>query len=61
MTLCVSCDSWDNRVLDSRKQPATGWITRRRECMICNTRWTTYEVPSKDVKPEAPHESPPET
>ena len=54
MTICVSCDSWDNRVLDSRKQPATGWITRRRECMICNTRWTTYEVPSKDVKPEAP-------
>lgn len=61
MTICVACDSWDNRVLDSRKRVDAGWVVRRRECMSCNTRWTTYEVPQRDVQQEAPDAQPSET
>ncbi len=58
MTLCVSCDSWESKVVDSRKKTDAGWVVRRRECAACGTRWTTYEVPANDVRHEAEEVSP---
>lgn len=39
--LCAKCKG-DSSVKDSR--PAAEYIRRRRECLKCGERWTTYEV-----------------
>ena len=49
MSACPDCGSWDSRVLESRRRPETGWHYRRRECLNCDHRWGTYEVPAQDV------------
>ena len=40
---CPYCNHIDNKVLDSRLTPDTDSIRRRRECIECNKRFTTYE------------------
>jgi transcriptional repressor NrdR len=40
---CPQCDSRDSRVVDSRDLDDAATIRRRRECLVCGTRFTTYE------------------
>ncbi len=40
---CPSCASLDNKVVDSRLTRDAGAIRRRRECLACGARFTTYE------------------
>jgi transcriptional repressor NrdR len=40
---CPFCDDLENRVIDSRLTKEGGEIRRRRECMHCKRRFTTYE------------------
>lgn len=41
---CIYCGSEDNKVLDSRNSDETNSIRRRRECLDCGRRFTTYET-----------------
>lgn len=41
---CPVCNSSDSRVLDSRPAQDGTSIRRRRECPVCQKRFTTYEV-----------------
>ena len=51
---CPYCDHTDSRVLESRATGAGRSIRRRRECLTCKHRFTTYEriefVPVSVVK-----------
>ncbi|HEY5649373.1 MAG TPA: transcriptional regulator NrdR [Nitrospiria bacterium] len=40
---CAYCDSLDNKVVDSRLSQEGAVIRRRRECITCHRRFTTYE------------------
>jgi transcriptional repressor NrdR len=40
---CVQCGSHDDKVLDSRSSKDGTSIRRRRECLSCGYRYTTYE------------------
>jgi transcriptional repressor NrdR len=40
---CVWCGSPDTRVVDSRSSESGGAIRRRRECLACGRRFTTFE------------------
>ena len=40
---CPWCDADDDRVVDSRPAEAGAAIRRRRECIACNRRYTTFE------------------
>lgn len=40
---CPSCDATDTRVVDSRPADGGTSIRRRRECEVCEERFTTYE------------------
>jgi len=40
---CPFCQHDDNKVVDSREGPDSDSIRRRRECLGCNRRFTTYE------------------
>lgn len=40
---CPFCSAEDTRVLDSRLVSDGNQIRRRRECVTCNERFTTYE------------------
>lgn len=41
--LCPFCQHTDSRVLESRSAEAGSSIRRRRECLSCQRRFTTYE------------------
>ncbi len=41
---CPFCGDKDNRVIDSRLSKEGNAIRRRRECMGCSRRFTTYET-----------------
>ncbi|MDR1917386.1 MAG: transcriptional regulator NrdR [Christensenellaceae bacterium] len=41
---CPNCGSHDNRVVDSRTSDSNNSIRRRRECLKCNKRFTSYET-----------------
>lgn len=41
--LCPSCSASDTRVIDSRPAEAGGAVRRRRQCEVCEHRFTTYE------------------
>ena len=41
---CVYCGSNDSKVLDSRETDDGNSIRRRRECLGCGKRFTTYET-----------------
>lgn len=40
---CPKCGSLDDKVIDSRLSRDGASIRRRRECLACETRYTTYE------------------
>ena len=40
---CPQCESRDSRVVDSRDLDDAATIRRRRECLVCGARFTTYE------------------
>ncbi|MBI4378721.1 MAG: transcriptional repressor NrdR [Nitrospinae bacterium] len=40
---CPSCGNMENKVVDSRLSKEGDMIRRRRECLGCSTRFTTYE------------------
>lgn len=41
---CPSCGHTESKVLDSRPINDNASIRRRRECLVCQRRFTTYEV-----------------
>lgn len=41
---CPYCTSENSKVLDSRSSEDTNAIRRRRECLNCGKRFTTYET-----------------
>lgn len=41
---CPFCSTPDTRVIDSRLANDGGQVRRRRECVSCNERFTTYET-----------------
>ncbi len=51
---CPYCNADDDKVVDSRSAASGGVIRRRRECLACGRRFTTYErieeTPVKVVK-----------
>lgn len=40
---CPFCGSFEDQVIDSRPQDHSSTIRRRRECVECHRRFTTYE------------------
>jgi len=40
---CPSCDCHDTRVIDSRETADDTGVRRRRQCVACGKRFTTYE------------------
>ena len=41
---CPACGYEDSKVVDSRPVEENNSIKRRRECLSCHTRFTTYEI-----------------
>ncbi len=41
---CIYCGDEESKVLDSRNSDETNAIRRRRECLNCGRRFTTYET-----------------
>ncbi len=44
---CPFCGSEDNKVIDSRSRKEGKSVRRRRECLSCKKRFTTYEYVEK--------------
>lgn len=44
---CPFCNDNENKVIDSRETSESSAIRRRRECMNCGKRFTTYEYVEK--------------
>ena len=40
---CPQCDATENRVVDTRASRGGRAVRRRRECTVCEARFTTYE------------------
>lgn len=40
---CPECDAAENRVVDTRTSRGGRAVRRRRECLACEARFTTYE------------------
>lgn len=40
---CPYCGDMDNKVIDSRMTKEGNTVRRRRECLVCARRFTTYE------------------
>lgn len=40
---CPTCSNFENKVIDSRLNKEGNSTRRRRECLNCNERFTTYE------------------
>lgn len=40
---CPFCNAFDTKVIDSRLVAEGNQVRRRRECLTCNERFTTYE------------------
>lgn len=45
MSACTNCGSWKSTVKESRRDTRFNYKWRLRECLDCNQRWSTYEVP----------------
>ena len=41
---CIYCGDEESKVLDSRNSDESNAIRRRRECLNCGRRFTTYEI-----------------
>ena len=46
---CPACSNLENRVIDSRLNKEGNSTRRRRECISCNERFTTYERVEKTL------------
>ena len=44
---CPFCGSFEDQVIDSRPHDHSSAIRRRRECIECHKRFTTYERPEE--------------
>ena len=44
---CPECGHLEDKVVDSRTTKEGEAIRRRRECLACNSRYTTYEYIEK--------------
>jgi len=57
---CPFCEAEDTKVIDSRLASAGASVRRRRECMNCNERFTTFEtaelVLPRIIKNDGKHE-----
>ncbi len=57
---CPYCGYFDSKVVDSRPSEATDTVRRRRECLECERRFTTFEkieeIPLTVVKKEGGRE-----
>ena len=57
---CPHCAHPDSRVVDSRSSQKGSAIRRRRECLVCETRFTTFEylekVPIQVIKSDGTRE-----
>lgn len=47
---CPFCKTDDSRVTDTRVTDGGATVRRRRECIKCNKRFTTYEKPETLIK-----------
>lgn len=58
---CPSCGHQEDRVVDSRPAEEGSAIRRRRECLVCKQRFTTYEkvenLPFYVIKKDGSRES----
>ena len=58
---CPKCGSRDDKVIDSRQSRDSSSIRRRRECLSCGYRFTTYEEIERSdlrvVKRDRTHEA----
>lgn len=58
---CPKCGSRDDKVIDSRQSRDNSSIRRRRECLSCGYRFTTYEQVERSdlrvIKRDRSHES----
>ena len=58
---CIYCDGLDSKVVDSRPVDDGHAIIRRRECLVCGKRFTTYEkvetIPVLVVKKDGSREA----
>ncbi|MBQ7331222.1 MAG: transcriptional repressor NrdR [Oscillospiraceae bacterium] len=58
---CPFCGDQESKVVDSRRSEEGDSIRRRRECMACQRRFTTYEIveslPIIVVKRDGTHQS----
>ena len=58
---CPKCGFRDDKVIDSRQSRDNSSIRRRRECLSCNYRFTTYEQVERSdlrvIKRDRTHES----
>jgi transcriptional repressor NrdR len=58
---CPKCGSRDDKVIDSRQSRDSSSIRRRRECLSCSFRFTTYEEIERSdlrvVKRDRTHEA----
>lgn len=46
---CPACSNMENKVIDSRMNKEGDIIRRRRECLSCSERFTTYERLEKSL------------
>ena len=46
---CPKCACFDDKVVDSRSSKEGAVIRRRRECLDCGHRFTTYEEIERDT------------
>src|SRR5919198_6685286 len=57
---CPKCGSRDDKVIDSRQSRDGSSIRRRRQCLKCKYRYTTYEEMERSglrvIKNNRPHE-----
>ncbi len=47
---CPFCGHDDDKVVDSRSSEGGRVVRRRRHCLACNKRFTTYERPEESVR-----------
>jgi len=49
MSVCPECESWKTKTLATRRDTRYNWTWRRKECLNCEHRFATYEVPTTSV------------
>lgn len=49
---CPKCKGFNDRIVNCRPKQDQEITRRRRECLDCGHRWTTYEIITESVKDE---------